>query len=237
MNKELIYSIEMPNYPRKIKISSSRRAKYFLFDKVNKGTQVVPKKYGESIGNIPNEKGFCWNTFSGKSSKKAEIRLWNNKLGDWVIKNPKVAGTENWKVINGNGVFSKNLNHFTLGKFFVILKGTLENKYIDGFYYEFLKTLSPITKFPLYIECEVHDLVSDPISKNQKWDVYNRGLIYCKAFDDSLTELGLIPDDNIDYIHCPSHPIFIPIIEPTKITYTFEPISVPKLVFKIYHIC
>jgi len=132
-------------------------------------------------------------------SKKKEIRLYDVALSQFVIKNSRTAGTEKWLVINGQKYYS--------GLYHDYEKGNILDA-INAHYYSFLQGLEPIINYPLYIECEIHDLAIDPISGNQKWDVFNRAFPYCKAFEDNLKKHNIIPDDNTDYILVPSHGIF-----------------------------
>lgn len=199
----------MPNYPRKIKLADSRRAKYFRVG------EKFPDKYRKKIlsGDIIY-----------KDRKKNESCLYDTETNTFVLKNPKVAGTERWEVINGQKIYNSLYHPATRAKIMEL---------IHKFMTPFLISLE-ITRFPLYIECEVHDLREDPISKYKAFDIYNRGFPYCKAFEDVLQELKIIPEDNVDYIICPSHPIFFP-IPPIDIPNDISHL-VPKLVFNIYHI-
>jgi hypothetical protein len=205
-NKELIRTIIIPAYPRKVLMSKSRRAKYFI---QGKDTAVKDKK--KYWGNR-----YIWKEYVS-ASKKKEIRLFDVSTNEYVIKNSRIAGTEKWLVINGQKYYSGLYQDYEKGK---ILDA------INAHYYSFLQGQEPIVNYPLYIECEIHDLAVDPISGNMKWDVFNRAFPYCKAFEDNLKKHNIIPDDNTDYVLVPSHGIFVPIRQD----------QTPFLQFNIYKI-
>lgn len=77
MTDPIIFEVHIPDYITHVKLSSKRRAKYFM-----RGDNI-PKKYLNS--------GCSFN------SKNQLIDL----DGSLVIKNPRVAGTPSWKKING----------------------------------------------------------------------------------------------------------------------------------------
>lgn len=218
MEKVLLHSITMPNYIRKIKLANARKAKFYIF----------PKDEDVKEKNKFNSNRYQWREHIS-STKKKEIRLFDTATNEFVIKNTRTAGTEKWEVINSQKVYNGAYHPNVLGKIVV---------QIGQFISPFLEGLNPIDKYPLYIECEIHDYKDDPIS-GKRWDVINRGYLYCKVFDDILqpkTEKnplgrGLVPDDTWEYIVCPSHPIFIPLKEEDKLLEI-----VPHLVFKIYHV-
>lgn len=205
MNKVLLHSIEVPHYIRKVLTTKSRMAKYFTFPK-DEAVKQKPKY---------NSNRYQWKEHIS-STKKKTTRLFDVATNEWVIKNNRIAGTEKWTVINGQHIYSGVYNEHTQGKIIKAIHDQLV---------PFLQGLAPIDKYPLYIECEIHDFSVDPIS-GKRWDVINRGYPYCKVFDDVLQELKIIPDDSYEYVMCPSHPLFYAINN-----------DIPKLIFKIYHVC
>jgi hypothetical protein len=208
MQKILLHEIVVPNYLRKILTTKSRMAKYFIYPK----DEAIKQK------NKYNSNRYQWKEHIS-STKKKTVRLFDVATNEWVIKNNRVAGKEKWTVINGQHIYSGVYNEHTQGK---IIKA------IHAQIVPFLQGLAPIEKYPLYIECEIHDFGNDEIS-GDRWDVGNRGYPYCKVFDDTLQEAKIIPDDSYKYVVCPCHPLFF------DITDTEE--KVPKLIFKIYHVC
>lgn len=216
---ELLHEIMIPNYVRKVLISKSRRAKYFLYPKDERVREK--KKY--------NSNRYQWKEYKLSTGRK-EIRLFDTAVNDFVIKNSRVAGTEKWEVINAQKVYNGGYNEHTLGK---IVK-TIAASFIPS-----LQALPPINQYPLYLVCEIYDYIDDPISGSH-WDVINRGYLYCKVFDDVIqpkTEknplgIGLIEDDSCKHVRCPSHPVFYPLDDEDKLV-SIE----PHLKFKIFHIC
>lgn len=219
MEKTLIHSIEIPNYIRKVLISKERRAKYYTFPK-DENIKNTKKKF--------NSSRYIWKEFIS-STKRKEIRLFDTAINEFVIKNSRTAGTEKWEVINAEKVYN--------GAYHPSVQAKIVRE-IGSFLIPFLKALTPITQFPLWVECEIHDYNNDVISGN-RWDVINRGYLYCKVFEDILQPktdknplgLGIIPDDSYKYIVCPAHPIFYSLGE--KLLDNFADRE-PKLVFKIY---
>lgn len=220
MKKELLYTIEMPNYIRKIKLAESRRAKYYVYPKDERVKEKI--KF--------NSNRYQWKEYIS-STKKKEIRLFDTAINQFVIKNTRTAGTEKWEVINAEKVYNGAYHPNVLGKIV---------KQIGEFMLPFLQALKPINQFPLWVECEIHDYLNDEIS-GKRWDVINRGYLYCKVFEDILQPktdknplgLGIIPDDSAEYIVCPAHPIFFSFSKTTRTDNFADP--EPKLIFKIYH--
>ena len=128
------YTIEIPNYITHIKLSESRRAKYYTVTEEDR----IPKKY-KKLGISYDKKG---------------IALDNE--GEKIIKNTRVAGTPKLWKINSQDLYSGNLHHHSrakimveLHKYFVdvvtknLLKSLKDNKIVleEGqklaFYYTF----------------------------------------------------------------------------------------------------
>ena len=224
-NVRLIYSVTIPNYIRKVKLSDARRAKYYTFPK-DESVKTTKKKF--------NSNRYQWREYTS-STKKKEIRLFDTATNEFVVKNTRTAGTERWEVINAEKVYNRAYHPSVQAKIV---------REIGQFLLSFLKAMPVISQFPLYVQCEIHDYNNDKISGNI-WDVINRGYLYCKVFEDILKPktdknplgLGVIPDDSYKYIMCPAHPIFYSLGEKRKV-FTEEMDSFldpePKLVFNIY---
>lgn len=79
--------VTIPNYLRKVKLSESRRPKYYFF-----GAEI-PEKY--------NSERYSWR-------KKGKIKcLYDNEEGQFVLKNAKSAGKPNYQVIAGNEIYAR----------------------------------------------------------------------------------------------------------------------------------
>jgi hypothetical protein len=212
---KLLHEITMPNYPRKVRTALSRKTKYF------KPNDKLPKRFYADITLTKLKPQYVFKEVvlsqtvnRTKKSFKSETRLFDTTKNESVIKNPRVAGTERFVIINGNYIYNGKYDPFTQGKII---------EHIHNWMKPFLQALQPITEFPLYIECEVHEYKTDEIVGSRKWDVFNRAFPFTKSFEDVLQELGIIPGDDVDYIICPSHPIYKEITS-----------GEPKLIFKIY---
>lgn len=245
IDKELLLTIEIPNYVRKIKISDSRRAKYWLKSKVLAGKQKLPKKYLISAGfgmqmvnsgetnpiiQVINKKtstienyrlkpGICYWKEHKLTKGKSEFRLTDDATDEYIIKNTQVAGTESWHVINSQGLTNHTISPFTNGK---VVKA-LHEQVTEAINKQWMGFEPKITFFPIRILMELHDYIVDDISKGKDWDIQNRCDVWSKAFVDTLTELEIIPDDHRAYVTQPPVPLFVPLS-----------IGEPKLIFKIY---
>ncbi len=259
MDKELLLTIEIPNYIRKIKLSDSRRAKYWIKSKVLAGKQKLPKKYltevpfdeidldiitmidktsklssGESsVRFYKLNLEICYWKQHKLSGKKFEFRLTDDATDEYIVKNTKVAGTESWHVINSQGVTNHTVSPFTNGKVVKALHEEVEKAIKRKFTEQYPK----ITTFPIRILMELHDYISDEITKHNDWDVQNRCDVWGKAFVDCLTELEIIPDDHRAYVTQPPVPLYcpFPVAESPGDELVSDPFYYkPKLVFKIY---
>jgi len=175
MNKELIHSIVMPNYPRKVLLSKQRRAKYFV---QGKDDAVKDKKKYASMR-------YMWKEHIA-ASKKKEIRLFDTATNEFVIKNSRIAGTERWLTINGQ--------HYYDGKYPDYIKGKILNE-LAAFYTSFLQALTPIDQYPLYIEYIFYCKLDDST------DLDNHAFPYYKGFQDCLTKNKIIKNDTWKHIN------------------------------------
>lgn len=180
---EKIKSITITDFPRKILLSKSRRAKYFIKD-----IHGLPKKY-KLLDTAETEGVFLKPGYSWKVHKinklKVEIRLFDDVQQEYVIRNPRVAGTENWVPINGQQLYNQGYNPH------------VRNKIVDVIHdhvLSFLEGQTPITKYPIYITytfiCQLNDLS----------DVDNFALPYYKCIQDCLVKSGIIINDTWKYV-------------------------------------
>lgn len=189
-----IVQLTIPNYIRQVELSKARKPKYY--ELVNgKPKTKVPLKYQSA--------DYLYRPIkSGKSFKQI---LCDAKTGVPVVANPKAAGTPKLYTINNQDLYNSNVHTFTRNKIV---------KEITRSFEPYLLKMEPIPEeyFPITITMEVHDLIHDPLLKNQEWDMDNRGQgWYSKVFQDLLKKAGKIPDDNIRFITGPPAPIFCPI--------------------------
>lgn len=256
MNKELIYEIIMPNFPRVVRLSEHRRARYFKpTDKL--AMKYLEKEKTEVIDLVTNGFGldnknkthklnsnFIWKAHksSSKTNKKIEWRLYNTETKEYVIKNPSVAGTPNDEIINGQKMYNGEYNPFTRDK---IMQA------IHDYMIPFLKGLELISTFPLIIDGFMYDYGKEcPISKGRLWDVGNRQFPYNKAFEDVLQKEGVIKQDDFEHIIGSPRLIFINLDKSDHINYIntlpdlinhFNDTNLGnptrRLVYQIYKVC
>lgn len=173
-NLKLLHTIEMPNYPRSVVTSKSRRAKFFVFPKDEAVKQK--KKY--------NSNRYQWREYI-YSNKKKEVRLFDVSLNEYVIKNSRVAGKEKLLVINGQKYYNGVYKDYEKGKILDEL---------NRFYTSFLEGSRPITEYPLHIEYTFEVYLDD------KTDLDNHAFPYYKGFQDCLTKCKVITNDTNQYI-------------------------------------
>ena len=188
--KELIYSVELPDYIRQVKMADKRQPKYY-----EPGAKHIPKKYSD-----PRKFVFQ------KWKPTGKTHLIEIATGLRVISNPRSAGTPRWVQINNQYIYSGNIHPATRGKLIEAIK----ESYVD---YSEVVNLPPITTFPIIIEAEVHDLIYDPQIRHQLWDVDNRFTPYGKTWSDILQDLDIIPEDHCLYVTGPPSALFFPIKE------------------------
>lgn len=174
MELKLLQTIEMPNYPRSVVISKSRRAKYFIFPK-DEAVKQKPKY---------NSNRYQWRDYIN-SKRKIEVRLFDTATEEFVIKNNRVAGKEKRLVINGQRYYNGTYQDHE--------KGKILNE-LTAFFTSFLKGLRPIFEYPIHIEYIFETHLDDDT------DVDNHGFPYYKGFQDCLFKSGLIINDTHKYV-------------------------------------
>lgn len=189
--------ITIPNYIRTIRLSEARQKKYYELGKV----APKAKKYQDSSL-------YEYRTWPGFKNRKFLVDI---TTGERVLANPKAAGTPRELTINGQKIYNGEVGKHVRNKVLSDIKKSFE---------PYIAQLKPITKFPIRIECEIHDVIRDEGS-NSLWDMDNRAYPYIKAFQDCLTgnkdksgnyrSKRVLADDNILYITQPPVPLFVPI--------------------------
>lgn len=216
MSKELIATIEIPQYIRRVQTAAARRATYYK----------QGEKLSKKLQRMVDKKECLWMFVK---ERKGIVLV--DSGGDPIIKNPRTAGTPRFKVIKGNDLHTLTMEPFERSKIIKAIKAQMIP------YVEQLEPI-PAINFPIRVLCEVYHPIVDPYVKGQDWDIDNHALWYTKIFPDVLCgcpyrENGkeifyqskrIIPDDHRQYITQPPVPLFIPI----------EKHEDRKLVFKIY---
>lgn len=160
-----------------------------------KGKSRVPKKY-------LNE-NYIWN-------KKNQ--LIDAKTGVVIIANSKTAGKPRYKRVNGQDIY--NGNTFRQGR--ALLAKSIHERFTP--YLREIEPLLDVKIYPLglHINFYVWDRAKNNIDNDNKW-------IWEKCIQDTLTQLGIIPDDN-PYI----------VWENVKRTILISPEKEEKIVIEIY---
>jgi hypothetical protein len=184
--------LEFLNYPRKVEIAKARRVKYYTPTKPAKATKYNDRSKYQYLKKIGDK----------------ELFLYEIETDTKVIANPKAAGTPSYEIINAQKLYNQHMTSFTRAKIVNFLheyfKFELSNK--EQICRD-IKNLSE--KSPLRMSLEIHDTIK--VDDNSYWDAGNRGWLYVKAFEDTLTELGIIKDDNTLFIPRPCAYLHIPI--------------------------
>lgn len=183
-----IVKLTIPKLNEFIRIAEKKSVKPFLKDSKKK----LPKKYQTN--------DFKWD---------AKGRLVNRLTGLVVPSNPITAGKpRDWKM-NGQDLYNQKVKHNArnaiMYKMHERFKGTLEE-------------LPILRDFPLTLELNFYllDLLKAP-GRERNIDNDNRW-IYHKVIQDTMTELGKIPDDNPYYINGNiTRTFFVDNIEDTKL--------------------
>lgn len=218
MDKELIATVIIPKYIRKVQVSKERRASYYF-----KG-EKLPTKYESKLAI-----DYQWIKFEDLTKP-----VLCNAKKELMIKNPDSVGLPKYKLINGQDLHTLRMKDYERSK---IIKAIKEQMIPE------IEKLDIIEVKPIRILCEIWDTVEDiEINSGNKlsWDLDNRIAIHNKVFQDVLsgspmidkktkkvicTSKKIIDNDNIRYITQAPSPLFCPI----------EDSENRKLVYKIYH--
>lgn len=198
MNKVLLHEIVMPNYIRKVKLSEHRRTHYLelkgprFVEFLTPGTinEEVKDNLDILITSKPLGKSMKRGLISGEyifkeRVKKKPLCLFNTKTNEFVIINPRTAGTEKWEVISGQQLYNQGYHPF-------VRKKIMEQ--IHEYMTPFLIGLTPIIEYPISIEYFFHTKIDD------RGDVDNYALPYYKCFQDCLVQTKVIENDTWKHI-------------------------------------
>lgn len=146
-----------------------------------KGKCRLPKKY-ESDDEYEWRKIKYW-------GKNIEARFEKNST-EFLISNSKSASKPRLVKVNGQEVYNQTGGSFN--------RSFMRNV-LHEFFKDYLKDIKPIDNIEVYplsiwIKFYIHDMGKRNIDNDNKWP-------WRKFFQDSLTEAGIIPDDNINVIN------------------------------------
>ena len=156
--------VRIPEYITHVQLAKARKPKYY-----KKGSATAnnrPAKYKTKHYKFNREGWLC------------------SPSGERVVANPKSAGTPRFLKINGQQLYSGNMN--------AMVRSKVVNE-IKAFFGKYVKDL-PAMKVPVRLES---DLYAPLAAKN--WDLDNQW-IYHKCFLDALVAAGVIPDDNVMFV-------------------------------------
>jgi|GEM_PF-3197287 len=141
--------------------------------------KIRPTYYKQGTKKIPKK-------YQGPQFVFKNKKLFNTQTNEFVIANINRVNTPKYHRVNMNDIYSGNLHHFSRNKMMHEL---------HEYFIHHLRDVKEFLRFPLRVELQFH--VVDKGKFNLDCD---NMFLYLKAFNDSLTLSGLIPDDNPDYI-------------------------------------
>lgn len=175
--KEL-FRITIDNFSEYIQKTKKVRAVPYI-----KGKCRLPKKY-ESEEDFEWRKIKYWGKYvEARYAKDADMK-------DFLISNNKTANKERYVKVNGQEVYNQAGGSFNRAFMRNVLHNYFKKYLVD------IKPIEDIEVFPLYIWIKfyIHDMGKHNIDNDNKWP-------WRKFFQDSLTEAGIIPDDNVQYVN------------------------------------
>lgn len=180
-----ITKIEIPKFPLKVLKSKAAQAKYFS---IKAGRQRVTK-FPKYI-----EKGLKDNTYFIDLDKF----VCDSKTRKRIIANPTKAGQPSYYIVNGQAFYSGFGSEFER---MAIVSG------LKDFYKLHLKRIKPFKNlsYPIIVDMEMHS----PVNR-KNWDLDNTWIHY-KTISDSMVDLGILPDDNIQFITHAGSPLYYPV--------------------------
>lgn len=182
---KFITKIEIPKFPLKILKSNQTQAKYFSIKSGRQRVTKFPKYITNGLQNntyFVDLQGFVCDSQSRKR----------------VIANSQKAGKPSYYIVNGQAFYSGFGSEFER---IAIVAG------LKDFYKLHLKRLKPFkkTSYPIIVDMEMHS----PTNR-KNWDLDNTWIHY-KTISDSMVDLGILPDDNIQFITHAGSPLYYPV--------------------------
>ena len=204
MEKQLLRTIEIVNYPKEVMTAKSIRSKYWepkhkllrsFFGKMESphGGPII-KVNNREIHVGKDRHDTYWELSPRYKWKKVgpRYRLYDVETKECIVKNTGEAGTERWKPVSD---YYQNKNEFLKGMIVKQLKEFWHNELniwlslptsafsLEGFHY------------PVTIDIHYHARIPD------NGDLDNYSLPYHKTLIDSMVKIGILKDDRIRYIN------------------------------------
>lgn len=167
---------------------------------------AIINKKNEIVGNV-RDSSLLPNLASIFEARKKHKYYLVGVANEPMLCNPKKVGTPRWYLIKGQDIYSGNLREHQRG--FVMDK-------IKDCYKPYIESMPVINRYPIRIECEIHDTIKNPYTTEvsdtgQHWDIDNYAYPYLKAFPDLLFAMKKIKDDDRLHLTQPPAAIFCPI--------------------------
>lgn len=189
-----LQTLVIPQYITKVQMSKKRRKRYYKKNDDGWSPRDLPITYQQKI-----DKGE-W-TINSKGYLCIED-------GSKKLANPQAAGTPRYESLSGNALMTGYGSYHTRNKVTEELK---------NFYRKPVRRqMTPINNFPLCITWDFHTIVGEA-----NWDLDNM-FFYWKYLQDTLVDVGIIPDDSIEYITYPPSARFIPVKTWKERKFVFE---------------
>lgn len=102
------------------------------------------------------------------------------------LANPGTAGKPRYWVVNFQDIWNQNVTRQARA---------LRTDKLKNIFIKYLKDIDPIREFPIKMCINLYD-TEMPV------DISNKGVIYTKVIEDTLTFLDKIPDDSSEYVNC-----------------------------------
>ena len=160
--------------------------------KIPISNKARPKYYSKKSKKIPP-------TYKKKYTFDKKGYLVDTK-GNRILANPRTAGKPKYENLSGNKLISGYSTPFIRNKIAEEL-----HKFYRSYIQNYYDTNGPIDQFPLQVTWDLYTTL-----EKKSWDASNL-FFYYKYFEDTCTEVGLIPDDSIQYITWSPGPKLIPI--------------------------
>jgi len=207
MEKQLLRTIEIVNYPKEVMTAKAIRAKYwepkhkllmaFFSNRQSIDTKPIIKIEGKEVYNGKDKKDRYWELNAGYQWKKVgpRYRLWDVYRKEYVVKNSGEAGTERWKPVSDyyqnkneflKGMIVRQLKEFWVAQLpkSIVLEGDVpQSSSLEGYHY------------PVTLEIHYHARIPDT------GDLDNYSLPYHKTLIDSMVKVGILKDDRIRYVN------------------------------------
>lgn len=211
--KKPIQTCEIKKYLTKVKMSSSRRAKYFNryngkgvnrnYDYDSLTGKYAPIAYDFGNRNLPAPKSKLVKLYDGSGWSWNKKGYLQDENGDRVVANPRSVGTARYETLSGNSFSSGYGAPYIRHK----LVKALKNSYRP----HIKKQMRPFknNEYPLVVTWDMYTVVG-------RFDMSNFWFYY-KYFEDALVDTTLptggnvLVDDDIKYVTHPASPRIIPV--------------------------